>query len=392
MTCSHVEVIRLDISNEIIRLKSEIEKERIDKRIEFENKARKAILTNIDSLTHSSFDLIMSIMNSDIRNGKINTDRFYPLFSTPQRNIIKTTDIEQVKTLIITAFEKEDLPKIDGIKIRGIKYGAPSLFLYMKNSDKYNVYIPSTVRGLKVAYPEKAKDIIYGEPFSKNYLVFNTLCNELKQKYSIKPQELDIILVRLDRFVKQQLDNTADSNNTATVNDETAYFILRTGGGEYDDQPKVKYNFKEGIPGYKQLIKAANNAKFVYIKNNTFYGKGKIGSISTYTKNGTKYFDAKILDYKEIRPVQYIDISDKLSKSLSQAGIMKISYEDYRLLTGETSFIDVSLTNISAIEQLSLDTFIPKEILQEWEDLLRDRMQIIFYGPQEQGKLLWQKK
>jgi 5-methylcytosine-specific restriction protein B len=38
------------------------------------------------------------------------------------------------------------------------------------------------------------------------------------------------------------------------------------------------------------------------------------------------------------------------------------------------------------IYQLSLETSIPKDDLQEWEDLLKERKQIIFYGPPGTGK------
>jgi endonuclease III len=196
-----IEVTWLNIAKEIYKIKSNISKERTQKRAEYEDKAKSFILENMNSLTIDSFDSTISLMNTDFYRGKLTQNRFYPLFSTPQRNMIRNNKIDQLEALIVTAFKKEDLTKIDEItlNLRGIKYGAASLFLYIKNKNLYNVFIPSTAKGLSIAYPEKANSIIYDEPFKENYLLFNSLCNELKQKYSISPQELDIILTVLGK-------------------------------------------------------------------------------------------------------------------------------------------------------------------------------------------------
>lgn len=165
---------------------------------------------------------------------------------------------------------------------------------------------------------------------------------------------------------------------------EVSYFILRTGGGDYADKPETKYNFKEGIPGSNQLRSAENNGRFVYLEKGAFYGKGRIGKIAAYDKEGTTYYNAEVIDYEKIGPVQFDDTSSKLGfKSIGQAGILKISEADFKTI------IESKITRIKAapsIEQLSLITFIPKEQIQEWEMLLEERKQIIFYGPPGTGK------
>jgi hypothetical protein len=163
---------------------------------------------------------------------------------------------------------------------------------------------------------------------------------------------------------------------------ETSYFILRTGGGEYSDQQEQKYNFKEGIPEYKQLTAAENSAKFVYLENGFFYGKGKIGNITGYEKDGTKYFDAQIQNYERTEPVPLKDIGDKLSISLSQAGIMKITEEDYKTIT-EFGVVPASLYTI---DDFSTETGFEKATIERWEKLLLRKKQIIFQGPPGTGK------
>lgn len=73
-------------------------------------------------------------------------------------------------------------------------YGSTSLFFYIKNPDQYSVFLPATVAGIKKIYPTESKNLHYKRPFHKNYPLFNKLCEELKTEYSLKPQELDIIL------------------------------------------------------------------------------------------------------------------------------------------------------------------------------------------------------
>ena len=80
----------MDLHQEISKIKKDhIPDERIQKRVEFEDKTRKAILASLDSFSYNSFNSIMDLMNTDIWKEKENVDRFYPLFGTPQKNMIK---------------------------------------------------------------------------------------------------------------------------------------------------------------------------------------------------------------------------------------------------------------------------------------------------------------
>lgn len=371
----------MDIATEISRIRDNISKEIIQKRAEYEEKAKNAILANMNSLTLDSFDSIMSLMNTDFYDGETHINRFYPLFSTPQRNMIRTNKIEELKAFIVTAFEKEDLARIDEARshLYGIKYGAASLLLYIKDRDRYNVFIPSTVEGLRVAYPEKAQDILYEEPFDKNYSLFNSLCNDLKKKYSIKPQELDIILTVLGKR-REPLGPEPT---------EVSYFILRTGGGEYSDQPEQKYNFKEGIPGSNQLRSAENNGRFVYLEKGAFYGKGQIGKIRAYDQEGTTYYDAEVIDYEKIEPVQFDDISSKLSfKSIGQADILKISEADFKIITESHRILAKSIHTIDDIVKYieSKGFFFPTQTIINYHTCLLTKPFVILSGITGTGK------
>lgn len=112
------------------------------------------------------------------------------------------------------------------------------------------------------------------------------------------------------------------------------YFILKTGGGGYEDKPEVEYHFKEQIPGSRQLRDAENDAVFVYLADNEFYATGRIGSIRSEDRDGITHFFADIEDFEEIDPVSLADVRDEIEPDFPvQYGIIKISNEDYQLIT-----------------------------------------------------------
>ena len=146
----------------------------------------------------------------------------------------------------------------------------------------------------------------------------------------------------------------------------TVFFVLRTGGGEYADQPRQRYNFKEGIPGYRKLVNASGNAKFVYLENGLFYAKGEIGKIEAFEKDGKKYFNAQVKNYQEIEHVRLEEVKDKLSVSITRAGIAVVSAQDYDLIA-----------KLPPPE---------KPLFTKIKNLLESKKQIILYGPPGTGK------
>jgi hypothetical protein len=79
----------------------------------------------------------------------------------------------------------------------GIYHGFVSCLLYLKDSDKFNVFIPATTNGVKEAFPPETQALRYAGTFKKNFLIFNDLTNKLKRECRLKPQEVDIVLTCL---------------------------------------------------------------------------------------------------------------------------------------------------------------------------------------------------
>jgi MoxR-like ATPase len=114
---------------------------------------------------------------------------------------------------------------------------------------------------------------------------------------------------------------------------EKKYFILRTGGGGYDDQKGTLYHFRQGIPGYLQLSSAQKKAEFVYLENGHFRGTGDIGEIVSKIENGVTNYYATIENYSDLQqPIPASSVEDKISRQLTQAGIMEITYADFNTI------------------------------------------------------------
>lgn len=231
-------------------------RERIELRTEYEKKANEKILESIDSLSWESFEEIISLINTDIWVGQISNSRFHPTFSIPNMNLMKSHDISEIKTLFVTAFVNEDASKIDEVvsNIKGINYAAASLLFYIKNSDRYNAFFPVTLRGLKLVYPEKTKELRYSKPFEENYKLFNSLCGDLKKEFSLGPQELDIVLTILGQRGLEYQDN----GKVEPVPDKStkSYWIFyNKNKGDCEKRTKdLFYPFHSNCSNYKVLV------------------------------------------------------------------------------------------------------------------------------------------
>jgi AAA15 family ATPase/GTPase len=116
---------------------------------------------------------------------------------------------------------------------------------------------------------------------------------------------------------------------------EKNYFILRTGGERYEDIPSKQYHFKEGIPGSRQFLNAANSGEFVYFNKDRggFWAEGMIGDINEETRKGESHYFANIEYFNPIGPIKLEEVIGQLSfHSIPQYGIFKISKDDFNII------------------------------------------------------------
>jgi len=173
-----------------------ISQERIERRRVYEEKAREILVRSIGALSYRHLDGFLDNIDSDFSEGKESKGRFGSLAGTPNRNRLHECDLEKVNELFSAVFNQEAIDKVDQLleHLRGVGYGLVSLLLYLKNPDKYNVFLNRVTRGILAVYPEKVSVFDYAEPFSENYMAFNDAVNQMRIKYGLKPQEVDIVL------------------------------------------------------------------------------------------------------------------------------------------------------------------------------------------------------
>lgn len=121
----------------------------------------------------------------------------------------------------------------------------------------------------------------------------------------------------------------------------TGYFIFQQRpDSEYDDRTGQVYNWRQGIPGSKQI---QPGACFIYYRpgEQVFFGAGRIEWIESYVGgDGVIYYDGQIADYVAWKPPLPLTwaLMDRLSFSygkvlgIGQAGIRKINREDFETI------------------------------------------------------------
>jgi hypothetical protein len=122
-----------------------------------------------------------------------------------------------------------------------------------------------------------------------------------------------------------------------------AYFIFQQRpDSEYADRVGKVYNWREGIPGLRQIVEGA---RFIYYRpgEQVFFGVGRVSSIESYLgEDGKTYFDGHIADYDLWDPP--LPLTPELAERISfveadrlgvgQAGIRKISRDDFQSIIG----------------------------------------------------------
>lgn len=144
------------------------------------------------TLTHDDVENIIRLLNYDYYRDKVHYTRFDQTFMGQNLTLILGTDIEIVNEAISELYWNEDLDNAMNIvsKVQGAKFGFISGFLYLKDREKYNIFLEKLETGVKNLFPATT----FSDPFRQKYQEYNQLVNSLKNRLKIKPQEMDIIL------------------------------------------------------------------------------------------------------------------------------------------------------------------------------------------------------
>jgi len=184
------------VKKTVIDIQDYISADRIKKRKEYEDQAIRILVRNKGKLTTKHIEEIITFLDSDFWERRRVDKRFGLLIWGRNRKLILENDNRLMNRMFSQIFDKENLDKVEVLisNLKGVAYGFVSCILYLKDRERYNIFLNATIEGIKSAFPEEAD--FFG-PFKNRYMRFNRLANELKKECGAKPQEMDIILTDL---------------------------------------------------------------------------------------------------------------------------------------------------------------------------------------------------
>jgi len=174
--------------------------ERIATRQEAEGEARDLLEENLGRFDEETLRRFFELVNADFFAGRLRRDRFSPAFVGAYANRI----VEQIERFndwsarLWQAAESDLEGLLDTFwEQKPIAYAGislPSLLLYLRDPSRYNLWFNPIARGL-----ERLTGFVSGRESGAAYLRYTGAVNQLRTRYDLKTQEMDVILVLADR-------------------------------------------------------------------------------------------------------------------------------------------------------------------------------------------------
>jgi len=135
---------------------------------------------------------------------------FGSLLATPNRNLIFKTPIKDIndwiETLLFSDIELDQKLQecLVNNKIKGASKGIVTLLLYLSDSEKYNVWINATEKGLSIL---ERTPVLKGTNWGDNFQTFNKGAIEFRTSCGFKPQEVDWVLSVISKYVTRGINH-----------------------------------------------------------------------------------------------------------------------------------------------------------------------------------------
>ncbi|MBE3115775.1 hypothetical protein IMZ68_01085 [Candidatus Bathyarchaeota archaeon] len=175
--------------------------EQFDHRVARERQGWQLLLKYRGSYTQ---DVLNNIFDTVDESGK---HRFGPLLATPNRNNIlesgPTLFTQWVEELLFSTKKVEVALNIciEKLRIKRARNGLATLLLYLSDPDSYNVWVPTTWKAL--ADLGRITEYKYND-WGIDYLRFNEAAKSFRDKYELRPQEVDWFLFSVRAHIKTQ--------------------------------------------------------------------------------------------------------------------------------------------------------------------------------------------
>lgn len=177
--------------------------ERISVRVEAEGEAKDLLEANLGHFDEDILRRFFELLNTDYYGGKRRRNRFSPAFVGGYANrIVEQIDLfnEWIPRLWNTG--REELSELldEFWNTKPIAYAGtilPTTILYLSNQEKYNIWIGKMVEGL-----EAINGNLPSGQDAETYFEYNKKVIEIREKYNLQPQELDVVFYRAAKLEK----------------------------------------------------------------------------------------------------------------------------------------------------------------------------------------------
>lgn len=220
------------------------------------------------------------------------------------------------------------------------------------------------------------------EPFRNDRKKFSLLIRNRHPRSINNPQ--------YDEFRNFLLDKIKAEPFLGEYQNQNYLMLMRKPDSPWEDIEGKQYHYGNNVSNHSKITPNSNVVFFTVEDSITFLGYSKIDSITEekrgrYTPGGKAITEkiAKLKKYQEfVPPKQATSKIEHEIKSLlgynNQFAIIPITKEIFEMILSEPEPY--------SIEKLYENTMIGSDKIEEWEDLLKERRQVIFYGPPGTGK------
>jgi hypothetical protein len=196
--------------------------ERISFRRSSEEKARHLLDENPGRHTVTQLEEIFRLIDSDFWDGEPRQGRFGWVLATPTRNRILGNDIAKLNHFTSEVYHEENVAQVDELihDLKFVGHALATILLYVRQPDKYNVFLRNVSKTLKSIYPGAPPQL---SNFSKDYPEYNKFANQLRQQFQLVPQEVDVVLTVLHRSESHEAVGVTKTTEKHTVGFDLDY-------------------------------------------------------------------------------------------------------------------------------------------------------------------------
>ncbi len=192
--------------------------ERIQYRQESEKTAKDLLNEKDCNFTREEWESFFKLANSDFWNGKKTSGRFGLSFTgNNKEQMLKDIDKLNKWTKDIWSCDDKSVAEILNAfwkdNVAGAGIGFPTLLLYLKDPNKFNLWLPKMEEGLK-----KIQKISLPRKNSKSYLKYNSQLISLRDQNKLEPQTLDIIFCLGENDLSINDEQVLDKKITLPLN------------------------------------------------------------------------------------------------------------------------------------------------------------------------------